>query len=87
MQVRFTFNLNIRVNMLEDLFIGDVMAFVVYLSKRTTTMKLITIGDEIQYRPYEVKRAHINGYLELFLVALDSPVLVKFDLYIKMDGA
>ena len=54
LHARSMFNLSIGVNMLEDHFVSEVIAFVDHLSRRTTIMELITMGDNIQYRPYDI---------------------------------
>ena len=57
---------------MENHFVNATMTFLGYPSKRTTKVELITIGDNIQYKPYNVRRALIKGDPQLFLV---TPIL------------
>ena len=43
--------------MLEDHFVGDAMGFANHPSRRIIRMELVTISDNIQYQPYDVRRA------------------------------
>ena len=65
--------------MIEDHFIRDARAFVEHPSRRTTSIELVTVGANVQYWPYDVKQANINGHLELFLVTSHLSAWIESD--------